>query len=85
VPLISNVGKQGPGTPTVGVLNFQGVDPNLRSAYLYQYNLGIQRRLGDAFSIEADYQGSSGRKLGIFIDVNQPTVIVRDPAKRFIT
>jgi hypothetical protein len=82
VPLISNFGKQGPGNPTVGVLNFQGVDPNLKSAYLYQYNLGIQRRLGEAFSIEADYQGSSGRRLGIFIDLNQPTVIVRDPTKR---
>jgi hypothetical protein len=82
VPLISNLGKQGPGTPTVGVLNFQGVDPNLKSAYLYQYNLGIQRRLGEAFSIEADYQGSSGRRLGIFIDINQPAVIVRDPTKR---
>lgn len=82
VPLISNFSRQAPGTPTVGVLSFQGVDPNLRSAYLYQYNVGIQRKLGDAFSIEADYQGSSGHKLGIFIDVNQPAVIVRDPLKR---
>jgi len=82
VPLVSNVGRQGPGTPTVGVLNFQGVDPDLRSAYSYQYNLGIQRRLSEAFSIEVNYQGSSGRRLGIFIDVNQPTVIVRDPARR---
>ena len=82
VPLVSNFGRQGPGTPTVGVLSFQGVDPNLRSAYLYQYNLGIQRRLSNEFSVEADYQGSSGRRLGIFIDVNQPTVIVRDPARR---
>lgn len=82
VPLISNLSKQGPGTPTVGVVNLQGVDPALRSAYLYHYNLGIQRTLGNAFSIEADYLGSSGRKLGIFIDVNQPAVIVRDPAKR---
>src|SRR5262249_45468193 len=32
--------------------------------------------------IEADYQGSSGRRLGMFIDVNQPTVIVRDATKR---
>ncbi|MBS1787173.1 MAG: carboxypeptidase regulatory-like domain-containing protein [Acidobacteria bacterium] len=82
VPLVSNFGKQGPGTPTVGVLSFQGVDPNLRSAYLYQYNFGIQRRLSNEFSIEADYQGSSGHRLGVFIDVNQPTVIVRDPARR---
>ncbi|HQR34246.1 MAG TPA: carboxypeptidase-like regulatory domain-containing protein [Blastocatellia bacterium] len=82
VPLVSNVGKQGPGTPTVGVLSFQGVDPELRSAYLYQYNLSIQRRLSESFSIEANYQGSSGHRLGMFIDVNQPTVIVRDPARR---
>lgn len=82
VPLVSNFGRQGPGTPTAGVISFQGVDPNLRSAYLYQYNLGMERKLGDAFLIEADYEGSSGRKLGVFIDVNQPAVIVRDPAKR---
>ncbi|HEY6392411.1 MAG TPA: hypothetical protein VIX89_14095, partial [Bryobacteraceae bacterium] len=82
VPLISNFGKQGPGTPTTGVLTFQGIDPDLRSAYMYQYNFGIQRRLGPAISVEADYQGSSGRNLGVFIDVNQPSVIVRDPTKR---
>jgi len=82
VPLISNFGRQGPGTPTTGVLTFQGIDPDLRSAYVYQYNLGIQRRLGSAFSVEADYQGSSGHHLGVFIDVNQPGVIVRDAAKR---
>jgi hypothetical protein len=82
VPLISNFGKQGPGTPATGVLTFQGIDPDLRSAYLYQYNLGIQRRLGSAISVEADYQGSSGHRLGVFIDVNQPSVIVRDPTKR---
>lgn len=82
VPLISNFGKQGPGTPTVGVLSFQGIDPELRSAYLYQYNLGIQRQLSRAFFVEANYQGSSGRRLGMFIDLNQPAVIVRDPSRR---
>jgi hypothetical protein len=85
VPLISNFGRQGPGTPTTGVLTFQGIDPDLRSAYVYQYNLGIQRLLGSALSVEADYQGSSGRRLGVFIDVNQPGVIVRDPTKRGTT
>ena len=82
VPLISNAGRQGPGTPTAGVVNFQGVDPNLRSAALTQYHLGIERRLGDTSAIEANYQGSVGRGLGMFIDVNQPAVIVRDPARR---
>src|SRR5258708_10224005 len=82
VPFISNFGKQGPGTPTSGVIGFSAEDPNIRSSYIYQYNLGIQRRLGQSFSIEADYQGSSGHSLGLFLDQNQPTVIVRDPTKR---
>ena len=82
VPLVSNFGKQGPGTPTSGVLSFNAEDPNIRSAYIYQYNLGIQRKLGNDFSVEADYQGSSGHKLGLFVDLNQPSVIVRDPTKR---
>jgi hypothetical protein len=81
-PLVSNFGRQAPGTPTVGVLNFNAVDPDARSAYLYQYSFGIQRKLGSAFSLEGDYQGSTGHKLGIFVDNNQPAVIVRDPTKR---
>jgi hypothetical protein len=68
VPLVSNVGRQGPGTPTSGLLTFNAEDPNLRSAYIYQYNLGIQRRLLGDLSIEVDYQGSTGHKLGTFID-----------------
>jgi hypothetical protein len=82
VPLISNFGKQGPGTPTVGILSFQGIDPNLKSAYAYLYNFGIERKLGKSLSLEADYQGSSGHSLGMYIDLNQPGVIVRDPTKR---
>lgn len=82
VPLISNYGKQGPGTPAVGVVSFQGIDPNLRSPYVQHYNLAIQRSLGSLFLIDASYQGSAGRKLGIYVDLNQPTVIVRNPALR---
>jgi carboxypeptidase family protein len=82
VPLISNFGKQGPGTPQAGVLSFNAIDPNIRSAYLYQYSLGVQRRLGQNFSIEVDYQGSAGHKLGIFVDANQPQVIIRNPSQR---
>jgi hypothetical protein len=83
VPFVSNLGKQGPGTPASGALGFGfSVDQNLRSAYLYQYNFGIQRRVGREFSLEVDYLGSTGHKLGIFVDQNQPVVIVRDPTKR---
>ncbi len=82
VPLISNIGKQGPATPTVGLVGINAEDLNLRSAYVYQYNFGIQRRLGNDFSLEVDYQGSTGHKLGVFIDQNQPSVVVRDATKR---
>jgi hypothetical protein len=82
VPLVSNFGKQGPGTPTSGLVSFSAQDPNLRNAYIYQYNFGIQRRIGNDFSIEADYQGSSGHKLLLNIDVNEPYVLVADPTKR---
>src|SRR4030095_6524019 len=73
-PLVSNFGRQGQGTPTSGVLSFNAIDPNIRSAYLYQYNLGVQRKLGNSLSVEVDYQGSTGHKLGIFVDANQPNV-----------
>ncbi len=70
------------GTPHVGLVSFSAEDPNIRSSYLYQYNLGIQRRIGQNFSLEVDYQGSAGHKLGLFVDQNQPTVIVNNSAVR---
>ena len=82
VPLISNYGQQGPGTPTVGILTFQGVDPHLRSAYAYVYDLGVEHQIGRALFVEATYQGSSGHDLGIYVDQNQPAVIVRNSAVR---
>jgi hypothetical protein len=69
------------GLPYVGLVGFSAEDPNIRSAYVYQYNLGIQRRLGNNLSLELDYQGSTGHKLGLFVDLNQPSVIVNDPTK----
>jgi hypothetical protein len=81
VPFISNYGNQGPGHPTSGVIGPSALDPYLRSAYIYQYNFGIQRRMGSSFSVEADYQGSSGHKLMVSIDQNQPLVIVNDLTK----
>jgi hypothetical protein len=82
VPFVSNFGRQGPGTPTSGTLSFISVDREFPSAYLYQYNLGIERRIGKEFSVQADYQGTTGHKLGILVDQNQPVVVVRDPTKR---
>jgi len=83
VPLVSNYGKQGPGTPTTGAIALTAVDPHLLSAYVYQYNFGIQRQLGKSLSLEIDYQGSSSHRLPVFLDLNQPTVVVNDPTKSF--
>jgi len=67
------------GRPLVGLVGFSAEDPNIRSAYLYQYNFGIQRLLTRELSVELDYLGSAGHKLGLFADQNQPTVTVNDP------
>src|SRR5216683_5171867 len=71
VPLVTNIGKPN----QVGLVGINAEDPNLPSSYIYQYSLGIQRRLGSAFSLEADYQGSTGHKLGLFVDQNQPSLV----------
>jgi len=78
VPLVKNIGLPN----QVGLVGFSAEDQNIRSSYIYQYSLGVQRRLGTAFSLEVDYQGSTGHKLGLFVDLNQPHVIVNDPARR---
>jgi hypothetical protein len=77
VPLVKNIGKPN----QVGLVGLSAEDQNINSAYIYQYSLGIQRRLGSAFSLEVDYQGSNGHALGLFADQNQPRVIVSDPTK----
>jgi hypothetical protein len=70
------------GQPLVGLVGVSAEDPNIRSAYVYQYNFGIQRRIAQNVSLEVDYQGSTGHKLGLFVDYNQPQVIVNNPALR---
>ena len=82
VPLVKNVGKQGPGTPTVGLLSFNAMDPFIRSAYNYSYSLSLEQKLTNRMSVELDYIGSEGHKLGIYIDANQPQVTVVDPTQR---
>ena len=82
VPLVKNVGNQGPGHPTVGLLSFQGENPNIRSSYGFQYNLDLEQQLSRSSAFELQYVGSQARKLGIFIDPNQPTVTVNNPALR---
>jgi hypothetical protein len=65
-----------------GILTFAAWDVNPPSPYAMNYALEIQRQLARDFAIEVSYTGSQGRKLGVFVDPNQPTVTVNDPAKR---
>ncbi len=78
VALVKNIGQPN----QVGLVSLSAEDQNIRSSYIYQYSLGIQRQLGNAFSLEVDYQGSAGHKLGLFIDENQPAVVVNNPTLR---
>lgn len=78
VPLVKNIGLAN----QVGLLSFNGMDPNIRESYNYSYNLSVEQALTPRVSVEADYIGSTGRKLGVFVDPNQPTVIVNDATKR---
>jgi len=39
------------------------IDPNLRTPYIYQYNLSIQRQLSNGLAAEVGYMGSSSHKL----------------------
>jgi hypothetical protein len=50
------------------------VDPHLRTPYVYQYNLSLQRNLFADTVLETNYVGSSGRGLTSLRDIN-PTVL----------
>src|SRR6266480_3986346 len=51
VPLVKHIGQPN----QVGLVGISSEDQNIRSSYIYQYSLGIQRQLGNAFSLEVDY------------------------------
>jgi len=54
--------------------NVFSVNQNLRPAYAMNYNLNIEKSLGQAAVLEVGYVGSQGRRLPIMQNINQPTV-----------
>jgi hypothetical protein len=48
------------------------VDPNLRTPYIQNYNLNLQRELFGKSVLEVGYVGSTGKKLFRYRDINQP-------------
>jgi hypothetical protein len=56
--------------PINGTYSVYVTDPHLRTPYIYQYNLSLQRELPADMVAEASYVGSSGHKLTSAVDVN---------------
>jgi hypothetical protein len=51
--------------------NILAVDPNLKTPYVTNWNLGIQRAFGNNLSLEVEYVGTHGSRLTGFVDLNQ--------------
>lgn len=80
----SSVGQPDPfpSTPPPSNLNFANagylpfgygdlfVDAHLKTPYVFQYNLSVQRQLGNSLMAELTYVGSSSHKLLTWIDIN---------------
>jgi hypothetical protein len=54
-----------------GPCDLMGVDPNLRSPFVLNYNLSIQHQFGANLSLEVAYVGNRGYRLLNFADINQ--------------
>src|SRR5208337_3214831 len=68
------------GQPVFGsIFNYQamgdefGVDPNIRTPYMENYNLNLQQQLTRKMVLQIGYVGSQGHKLFDFRDLNQPS------------
>ena len=65
-----------------------GIDPNFRTPYAQQWNAGFQRNLTPTVLLTMSYVGTSGKKLVLNPDINQPApgpgaVASRRPFPRF--
>jgi hypothetical protein len=53
-----------------GPCSIMGVDPNLKTPYVTNYNLGVTHAFGNNMSLEIGYVGNTGSRLTGFADVN---------------
>ncbi|MDA2926437.1 carboxypeptidase regulatory-like domain-containing protein [Acidobacteria bacterium AH-259-G07] len=56
--------------PAKSSYSFQ--NPDMRTGYVQQWNLSIQRQIGNDWSAEVAYVGNAGRKLLSSLDINSP-------------
>jgi len=66
-----------PGVPVYGAASplgsYFGVNPNIRTPYVQNWNLNIQHQFTNKVLAQIGYVGSKGTKLFRFQDINQPT------------
>jgi hypothetical protein len=53
--------------------SFFGIDPNIRTPYVQNYNINLQQAFGNKVTMELGYVGAKGTRLFRFRDINQPT------------
>lgn len=70
VPITVGLPIYGGATP---LSSFFGIDPNIRTPYVQNYNLNIQQAFGNKTTLEVGYVGSKGSRLFRFRDINQPS------------
>ncbi len=65
------------GSPVYGgaspLGSFFGVDPNIRTPYIQNWNLNIEQQITNKIMLQLAYVGSKGTKLFRFRDINQPS------------
>jgi hypothetical protein len=65
------------GSPVYGgaspLGSYFGVDPNIRTPYVQNWNLNIQQQITSKIMAQLGYVGSKGTKLFRFVDTNQPS------------
>src|SRR5229473_724774 len=59
----------GPGDPQG--LSAYSISQNFRTPYFYNYNLQVEKGLGNAAVFQVGYVGSQGRKLNLVSNINQ--------------
>src|SRR5712692_9623305 len=62
-----------------GIVSFNAWQFNPATAYAMNYALEVERQIGNDFAAEISYGGSQGRKLGVYLDTNQPDVTIVSP------
>ncbi|HKS65697.1 MAG TPA: TonB-dependent receptor [Candidatus Acidoferrales bacterium] len=77
IPPPSNLDFVAQGIIPFGNGNNNFVDPHLKTPYIYQYNLSVQRQVTSGLMAEIGYAGSSSHKLLTWLDAN-PFVLGTD-------